>query len=175
MKIRQLMNSGGFARLLFALLLVAAFTERAAAIEFGLSLYGLSYHLDRRDETGYRFNERNPGFGVQSILASKDRSKYYVEAAILEDSYRRAAKYITFGYDYRLYKGLSLGVLCGIYDSRSVAETATVVAAPMISYRYRDLKVNLVHLPEFPGINPYPSFALYATLFVWHSGAASSK
>ena len=169
------MSSGGIARFVLTLLMALAFTEQASAIEFGLSFYGLSYHIDRRDETGYRFNERNPGFGVQAILASRDRSKYYIEAAILEDSYRRAAKYVTFGYDYRLYKGLSLGVLCGIYDSRSVAETATVVAAPMISYRYHDLKVNLVHLPEFPGINPYPSFALYATLFIWHSGAAASK
>lgn len=175
MRMSDVISQRGVVSLFTALIFTVASAKQASAIEFGLSFYGLSYHLDRRDETGYRFNERNPGFGVQSILSTRNRSKYYVEAAILEDSYRRAAKYITFGYDYRLYRGLSLGVLCGIYDSRSVAETATVVAAPMISYRYRDLKVNLVHLPEFPGINPYPSFALYATLFIWHSGTVSSR
>ena len=88
----------------------------------------------------------------------------------MEDSYRRAAKYVTFGYGYRIYKGLSIGVLCGLYDSWSVAESAVLVAAPMVSYRYRDFEMHLVHLPEFPGINPYPLFALYGTLYVWGQG-----
>ena len=135
--------------------------------EFGINLYGLSYHLDRRDVTGYRFNERNPGIGLQFVAYEKQRSRYYLEAAILEDSYRRAAKYVTLGYGYHVYKGFSLGVLFGLYDSRSVAESAVLVAVPMVSFRYRDFDMHLVHLPEFPGINPYPSFALYGTLYVW--------
>jgi hypothetical protein len=157
--------------MLSAAILISAGTEANAA-EFGINLYGMSYHLDRRDVTGYRFNERNPGLGLRYVIAVRAKSQYYAETAILEDSYRRAAKYVTFGYGYQLYRGLSIGVLFGLYDSRSVAENAVLVAVPMISYRYRDLKLNLVHLPEFPGINPYPSFALYATVFVWGTRSA---
>ncbi len=161
--------------LLFSAANLVLFLTEADAAEFGINLYGMSYHLDRRDVTGYRFNERNPGLGLRYVIAERRRSQYYVEAAVLEDSYRRAAKYATFGYGYHVHKGLSIGVLFGVYDSRSVAESAVLVAVPMISYRYRDVKLNLVHLPEFPGINPYPSFALYATLFIWQSQGASLK
>ncbi len=166
------MNSKGLhIRLKVVFLLVLVATMGLSAIsysaELGINLYGLSYHLDRRDVTGYRFNERNPGVGATLTIHEKQRSHYYIEAGIMEDSYRRAAKYVTFGYGYRIVKGLSIGVLCGIYDSRSVAESAVLVAAPKVAYRYRDVELHLVHLPEFPGINPYPSFALYATLYVW--------
>ncbi len=162
---------GLIVRLKVVFLLVLLITIESPAVssagELGVNLYGLSYHLDRRDVTGYRFNERNPGIGATFTIHEKQRSRYYVEAGIMEDSYRRAAKYVTFGYGYRIVKGLSIGVLCGVYDSRSVAESAVLVAAPKVSYRYRDVEMHLVHLPEFPGINPYPSFALYATLYVW--------
>ena len=153
--------------LLTALICTVTATNNCSAAELGLNLYGLSYHIDRRDVNGYRFNERNPGVGVQFVFAQVRSSQYYVEAAILEDSYKRTAKYATFGYAYRIVGGLSIGALCGIYDSRSVSESAALVAAPLISYRYHELKLHLVHLPEFPGINPYPSFALYATIYLW--------
>ncbi len=146
---------------------IASIPSTARARELGINLYGLSYHLDRRDVTGYRFNERNPGIGIAYTIYKKQRSRYYIEAAIMEDSYRRAAKYVTFGYGYRIHQRAVDWRSVRVYDSRSVAESAVLVAAPMVSYRYRDFEMHLVHLPEFPGINPYPSFALYATLYVW--------
>ncbi|MGB5138410.1 MAG: hypothetical protein WBP29_07745 [Candidatus Zixiibacteriota bacterium] len=68
--------------------------------EFGISLYSFSYHIDGRDVTGYRFNERNPGVGAHFVLSQGKRSQYYVEAAMHEDSYKRTAKYATLMISY---------------------------------------------------------------------------
>lgn len=79
---------------------LAAPTARVEGSEFGINLYGFSYHIDRRDVTGYRFNERNPGVGVHFVFSQVKRSQYYIEAAILEDSYERTAKYATLMISY---------------------------------------------------------------------------
>lgn len=147
---------------------------RLSAVELGVNVYGFSYHLDRRDEFGRKFNERNPGVGVNASFLERHRSTYYLEAGIFEDSYNYGAKYVTVGYDYRLYKGLSIGTLIGFYDSRAVTnEGFALVAVPLLSFRYHAVKLHLVHLPEFPGINPYPSFAFYATVYVWQKRPTS--
>lgn len=139
----------------------------SARPHLGINLYGLSYHLDRRDQEGSSFNEINLGIGAHLSMLEKNRSRYYVEGAILLDSYRRRATYFCVGYQYRIVAGLNCGVLMGLYDSRSVdPDGAVVAAAPLLAYSFGSVVVQVVHLPAFAGINPYPSFASYLTIFI---------
>lgn len=148
-----------------ALLILAADATAAWAFDYsrlGLNLYGLSYHLDRRDQSGQRFNEFNPGGGVSFVFHEHGKSHYSVEGGIFVDSYRKRATYFVLGYEYDLFKPVGIGMVFGVYDSRAVSLDGPIVAAaPFAAIHYRRLCLRVVHLPEFPGINPYPSFASY--------------
>jgi len=135
--------------------------------EIGLDIFGFSYHFDRRDETGKRFNEFNYGAGGRYILYSHERSSYSLEGAIYYDSFRYTAKFGAFGYDYRIIEQLSLGVLVGLIDSRSVSASGWIIGAvPLLRYRWRAASFNLIYLPEFPGINEFPGVATYLTIWL---------
>jgi len=137
--------------------------------EVGINLFGLSYHLDRRDEQGRRFNEINYGIGANYTFYKNHRSHYYLEGGIYDDSFRKTARYITVGYDYRLFAQLYCGLLVGLIDSRSLSSSGSIVAAvPLLRYRWSHVSFNVVHLPKFPGINEYPAFATYLTIWLGH-------
>ncbi len=145
------------------LLLLPASTTSGAAewSRFGLTLYGVSFHLERRDETGYRFNEINPGLGLQYLFHERGKSEYSLESGILLDSYRRRASYFVLGYRYTLLRNFGVGLVFGLYDSRAVSESGAIVAgAPYLALDFNNATLRFYHLPEFPGINPYPSFAV---------------
>jgi len=148
-----------------ALLILTADTAAVRAFDYsrlGLNLYGLSYHLDRRDQDGGRFNEFNPGGGATFTFHERGKSHYSVEGGIFVDSYRKRATYLVLGYEYDLFKPVGIGMVLGVYDSRAVSPDGPVVAAaPFAAIHYRRFCLRVVHLPEFPGINPYPSFASY--------------
>ncbi len=156
--------------IIIALIVAAASflpTATASAGELGIDLFGLSYHLDRRDDSGRRFNEFNYGLGVNYTFFSNDRSRYYLEGAIYHDSYNYTARFGAVGYDYRLFDQLYFGLIVGLIDSRSVSDAGSIVGAvPMLRYRWSRVTFNLVHIPKFPGINGYPSFATYLTLWL---------
>ncbi len=148
-----------------ALLLVAIDGAPVRAFDnsrLGLNLFGLSYHLDRRDQSGERFNEFNPGAGASFIFLERGKSHYSIEGGIFVDSFHKRATYFVLGYEYDLFKSVGIGLVFGIYDSRTVSSSGAIVAAaPFAAIHYRRLCLRIVHLPEFPGINPYPSFASY--------------
>lgn len=148
-----------------ALLILAINATAAWAFDYsrlGLNLYGLSYHLDRRDQSGQRFNEFNPGAGASFVFHERGKSHYSVESGIFLDSYRQRAYYFVLGYEYDLFKPIGVGMVFGVYDSRAVSPDGPVAAAaPFVAVHCRRFSLRVVHLPEFPGINPYPSFASY--------------
>lgn len=160
--------------ILIVLFLLASTSVRPADwSRLGLTLYGVSYHLERRDEDGYRFNEVNPGLGLQYRFHERGKSAYALESGILLDSYRRRATYFVLGYRYTLLRNFGVGLVFGLYDSRAVSESGAVVAAaPYLAVDFHHASLRIFHLPEFPGINPYPSFALS---IVFSMGASAQR
>lgn len=142
-------------------------TSAATAGELGINVFGLSYHLDRQDDRGNRFNEFNYGLGLNYTFYEDGRSRYYVEGSVYHDSFRNTARYGAVGYDYRLFDQLYFGLIVGLINSEAVSPSGSIVGAvPMLRYRYHWATVSLVHLPKFPGINAYPSFATYLTFWL---------
>lgn len=139
----------------------------ASAAELGFNLYGVSYHLDRRDWFGRPFNELNPGLGLNLIVHQSRRSIWFVEGGSFEDSFRQHARYLSVGYRYRLRSFLSVGMHLGYYHSRSVNYNRPVLApVPMLSLRYRPVSLNVVYVPSYWGLNWFPAWGAYLTIHV---------
>ena len=136
-----------------------------AAPEFGVNLYGFSYHIDRKDINGHDFNETNSGIGFRATIQETKRSTSFVEVGYFQDSFDHGARYVSVAYQFKLTQGIHLGLNLGYYDAPSVLGQV-IAPIPTLTFRYRFVALNLVHMPGFSGLNPYPSFGGYMTFFV---------
>ncbi len=148
--------------ILFTALSIGAASIGSAA-ELGVNIYGLSHHFDRRDVSGYKFNERNYGLGADINLYQSGANIVFGDLGIFNDSYRYTAKYCSMGYKRKLISGLTLGAVLGIYDSESIGGTV-LAPAPYASLRVSRLEVSCLYLMAAEGINNYPSLGFYGTI-----------
>lgn len=150
---------------IFALILVPA---RSEAVELGINVYGLSYHPDRTDILGHPFNEYNPGLGLNLVVADHPKTIAFVEGGLFIDSFEQEAKYISFGYQYKITRFLRLGINTGLYQTRSVNYGNAIIApVPMASLHLGITTFNFIYFPSFGGINWYDSIGAYATFHIF--------
>ena len=137
----------------------------SAAPEFGVNLYGVSYHLDRTDTEGNSFHEQNLGLGFRAIVRNSKKGVTFFEAGWFEDSYDHGARYLSVAYQVKITQGILLGINLGYYEAPTV-DGRLIAPVPTLTLRYHVIALNIIHIPGFSGINPYPSFGGYLTLYV---------
>ena len=135
--------------------------------DFGINLYGLSYHFNRTTSDGRSFSEFNPGIGAKFVFLQSGRSKGFCEGGVFSDSERNSAKYAAFGYSYEVIDSLfSVGLTVGPYRSSTLNYNRVFVAfIPTVSVGYKWFNFHLVYLPAYKDVNRIPTLGLYATVY----------
>jgi hypothetical protein len=152
--------------LLLALITCAIIATPAKAVpDFGVNVYGFSYHLDRTDINGKPFNEQNTGFGFRAVLKESKKGVTFIEGGWFEDSFSHGACYLSAAYQIKITEGILLGMNVGYYDAPSVVGQV-IAPIPTLTFRYDFIALNIIHMPGFSGLNPYPSFGGYLTVYL---------
>ena len=150
--------------IIFAAIVILAVSADAAP-DFGVNVYGFSYHLDRTDINGKPFNEQNVGMGFRAILRDTKKGVTFIEGGWFEDSFDHGARYLSAAYQIKITEGILLGMNIGFYDAPSVVGQI-IAPIPTLTLRYHAVALNIIHMPGFSGLNPYPSFGGYMTFYI---------
>lgn len=154
---------------LSALLLCAtlAFPAFAQAGEFGVNVYGLSYHPDRARARGLRVdNEVNPGLGMRYRLAYSERLDWIFDAGAYHDSGRNTALVVGAGAFWKPAERLRLGVALALFDSNTYNRGRTFFAPlPLAAYELGPVTLNFVYLPKFRDVNPVAALGFWVTFW----------
>ena len=111
---------------------------------FGIHINGTSKHVNADSN----YNERNYGGGIYYEL-----NKHFIAAGVYKNSYNKTSKYITTGWRYPFRSGhweVSPGLLVGGITGYQ-EEGSQFVAAPLLTFGYNPVKVNLMYLPGLNG------------------------
>jgi len=140
-----------------------------SASEFGINIYGISYHPDREDSQGNEFHEINPGAGIQWILTETKRNVWFLDGGLYRNSSAHAAEYFSFGYRYKLYRGIQIGAALALYHSKDQNQDEPFLAPLLLlSYRFRRVSIHLIPLPRYKDVNRNAAIGLYATIFIFN-------
>jgi len=108
-----------------ALLCLFLTSPKAHADEWGMNFYGFSYHETRSysDSEGRetKWNEVNPGVGLNHVFHQKGRIEFFHEEAFYQDSQKRTAWYVIGGGKYRFAPSFQLGAATGGFTSSNLA------------------------------------------------------
>ncbi|MDH5559792.1 MAG: hypothetical protein OEY59_02955 [Deltaproteobacteria bacterium] len=148
--------------LILILLLILVMAPLARAGEWGVNLYGLSYHETRTytDSSGNRrhWNETNFGLGLNQVFFRYKGGSLFHEEATYIDSKRRSQFYFMVGVKYEFLKNIELGTAAGRMATYN-REVDVVGVLMVLSYHYRSV---IFHLAA-PPINRQ-AVALYMTI-----------
>ncbi|MBT9569387.1 MAG: hypothetical protein IV085_13950 [Thiobacillus sp.] len=150
------------------LLLTALLTAMPArAGDWGVNVYGLSYHWDRDlAKQNDLDNEFNPGLGVRYQLGSWLRADAIIDAGVYRDSGRNTAVYAAAGLLWPLDKDkrFNLGAALTAFHSDTYNRgDAFIAPVPLLSIRLDGVTVNLTHFPKIRNFNEVDATALFFT------------
>jgi Outer membrane protein beta-barrel domain len=152
--------------MLFALLF-AGCVAPAAAGEWGLDVFGLSYHFDRSkaDALGTD-NNFNPGLGVRYRFATMEHWAFDAEVGAYRDSGRNTAVQGGVSALWKPWRGLQLGGALVVFKSDTYNDGDTFVAPlPLIGYDFGPAMLNLTYFPKIQRYNDIATVGLWVTLW----------
>jgi len=135
--------------------------------EFGINVYGLSYHLDRERarEIG-TVNEINPGLGLRYRFAEWKRWSFFADAGVFDDSGRNTAKIIGAGAVWDFGKGFRAGAGLVLFSSDTYNLGRPFVAPiPLVSYDAGPVTLNLSFSPKLMPFNEIPTLGFWITFW----------
>ena len=146
-----------------------SFCGPVIAGEVGIDIFGFSYHPDRRDSSGKKLNEFNPGIGMNYIFHETNRSIFSADAGVYRDSGRNAAIFGAAGYRLK-FDRISLGGMVVVLKSDTFNNGNIVIAPlPVFSVRVRAWSFNATYLPQYKNVNRNDAFGFFAT---FHLGSS---
>lgn len=152
---------------LLTVLLAALPSQAGAAGDWGINLYGLSYHWDRGlAKTMGWDNEFNPGLGLRYRLGPRLKGESFVDAGAYRDSGRNTALYAALGVQWPLdeHKAWWLGAAITAFNSDTYNQGDPFIAPiPLLSWRLEPVTLNLTHFPKFSGFNDIHTTAFFLT------------
>jgi len=158
--------AAAFARALaFAALTVASGAARAD--EFGINVYGLSYHFDRDRARALGVdNEVNPGLGVRWKFAEAGRWQFFADAGVFSDSGRNTAALAGAGALWHVAGGFRVGAALAVMHSDTYNDGRTFVAPlPLVAWDLRPATINLTFFPKIERYNDVATVGLWVTLW----------
>jgi hypothetical protein len=156
-------------RLLVAVALLAG-AAAAEAGEFGVNLYGLSYHFEReRAKAIGTDNEFNPGLGLRYRFADRERWTAFADAGAYRDSGRNTALLAGAALQWKATEALRLGGALSVFHSKSYNHGRTFVAPlPVASYELKTVTFNMVYMPKVHELNEINTLGFWVTF--WPKG-----
>jgi len=153
----------------FAALLIAAlaFPAAARAGEFGINLYGLSYHFDRDKARELRDdNWFNYGLGARYRLPGEGLD-WFFDAGAYHDSGRNTAVLAGAGGLWHATANLRLGAALAFLHSKTYNDGQAFVAPlPVAAYEWRSATLNMVYLPKVHEINSINTLGFWLTVWL---------
>ena len=150
------------------MLATASLAAPAAAGDWGVNVYGLSYHWDRDTaERNDLDNEFNPGLGVRYRIGSWLKADAIIDAGAYRDSGRNTAVYAAAGLLWPLDsdKRFSIGAALTAFHSDSYNRGDPFIAPiPLVAVRFDRVTVNVTHFPKIRNFNEVAATALFFTI-----------
>lgn len=144
------------------------FPALALAGDWGVNIYGLSYHWDRDlAKQGDLDNEFNPGLGVRYRMGSWLKADAIIDAGAYYDSGRNTAVYAAAGLLWPLDKDkrFNLGAALTAFHSDTYNQGDPFIApVPLFSLRLDGMTVNLTHFPKIRNFNEIHTTAMFLTI-----------
>jgi hypothetical protein len=153
-------------RLLLAFAL--AFPAAALAGDWGVNLYGASYHFerDRARELGVD-NEWNPGLGVRYRTRAGERLEWLLDAGAYRDSGRNTALVAGAGALWHATARLRLGGALAFFHSDTYNRGDPALApVPLAAWELDRVTVNATFLPRVKEINEVSTLGLWVTAWL---------
>jgi hypothetical protein len=152
-----------------AILLTATslWVNPAVAGDWGVNVYGVSYHWDRElaKMNGWD-NEFNPGLGLRYTMGSWLKADAILDAGAYHDSGRNTAVYAAAGLLWPLDEArrFMLGVALTAFHSDTYNQgDAFIVPVPLFSLRLDGVTINLTHFPRVSNFNAVHTTAMFFT------------
>lgn len=143
------------------------FAGYACAGDWGVNVYGLSYHWDRSLARQNDWdNEFNPGLGVRYHPGVWLNADAIIDAGAYRDSGRNTAVYAAAGLLWPLDKAkrFNLGVALTAFHSDTYNQGDPFIAPiPLFSLRFEKVTVNLTHFPKVGDLNEIHTTAMFFT------------
>ncbi|MHB1215135.1 MAG: hypothetical protein ACYCY9_09130 [Thiobacillus sp.] len=140
----------------------------ALAGDWGVNLYGLSYHWDRElAEQNDLDHEFNPGLGLRYRMGSWLKADAILDGGAYYDSGRNTAVYAGAGLLWPLDQNrrFNLGVVLTAFHSDTYNDGDPFVAPiPLFTLRLDHMTLNLTHFPKIRNFNEIQITALFLTI-----------
>ena len=150
-----------------ALIVIMLVTLPVYAGEFGINLYGLSYHMDRERARQVGLDKTfNPGVGVRYLIGENQHFRWFADAGIYRDSGDATAKLAGAAVQWKVTGSLGIGAALVAFDSPSYNRGRAFVAPlPVVSYELRAATLNLFYSPKLRELNEVDTFGLWITFW----------
>ena len=140
----------------------------AMAGDWGINLYGVSYHWDRDlAQQNDLDNEFNPGLGVRYRMGSWLKADAILDGGAYYDSGRNTAVYAGAGLLWPLDrdKRFNLGAVLTVFHSDTYNQGDTFIApVPLFALKLDGVTLNLTHFPKIRNFNEVAATALFFTI-----------
>jgi hypothetical protein len=155
------------AKKLSSFFLLLFFSWTAHAGDFGVNVYGASYHFERSraKELGLD-NEFNPGLGVRYRDRLNERFDWFVDAGFYRDSGRTTAVLAGPGALWKATDALRLGGGLAYFHSKSYNEGRPFIAPiPVAAYDWKAVTLNVTFFPRISGIVDVNTLGAWITIY----------
>ena len=151
-----------------ALTLAMASAVPTASAEWGVNLYGLSYHWERdtAEENDWD-NEFNPGLGLRYTFGEWLNASAFADAGAYYDSGRNTAVYGAAGLLWPLDREgrFNLGAALTAFHSDTYNNgDAFIAPIPLLALRFDHVTVNFTHFPKVSDFNSVNTTAMFLTI-----------
>lgn len=136
--------------------------------QFGINIYGFSYHLDRDKAKSLGVdNEFNPGLGLRYRDRLSGSFDGFLDGGAYRDSGRNTAVYAGGGVLYRATERLRLGGALALFHSDTYNRgNAFVALLPVVAYDFDRVTFNMVYLPKVRNYNDINTLGFWATIWL---------
>ena len=152
----------------FALLLLALSAPLAHADDYGINLYGASYHFDRdkAKELGLT-HEFNPGIGARWRREYSESWDLFSDIGVYSDSKANTAALFGGGGLWHATDHLRLGGGLVLLKSPTYNGNAAFIApAPVVAYEGRRMTLNMVYFPKWRDVNKTAEVGFWVTFWL---------
>ena len=152
-------------KLLLALLVLVP--GLALAGDFGVNVYGLSYHFERSEARRLGFdNELNPGLGVRYRAPVNASFDWFADVGAYRDSGRNTALLAGPGVFWKPTGGLRLGGAVVFFNSDSYNRGKAFIApVPVAAYEWRQVTLNVTYFPKVSNFNEINTLGFWLTFW----------
>ena len=135
--------------------------------DFGLNIYGLSWHLDadKAREAGVD-NWFNPGLGIRYRIAD-ERVDWFFDAGFYRDSGRNTAVLAGAAAHWHATERARLGLALVVFNSKTYNGGDTFLAPlPVAAWDFGPVELNVVYMPKVTKINDINTLGFWLTYWL---------